>query len=160
MNELNPMFDIDENIVVENLSYNGENPKANLLMSGVVDKVYLTRDRNNAPMLKVLYKTVGGKYDGFAAWDNISITDAAAFKWKAFCEDVINVTTEDLKYKTYLTTDEETSAGRRVESIGEVVLDGHTPVTFSVIYPTHKDEETGQETLQTKVNRVWGHHED
>lgn len=160
MSDLNPLFDINENIEVETFDYRGENPPANMLMEGVVHRVYLTRDSKNAPMLKVVYKTAAGKYEGFAAWENISITDAAAFKWKALCEDVLNVTPKDLKTRTFLAMEDPTANGmRRVESIGDVVLDGYTPVTFSVIYPTHKDADTGAESVQTKVNRAWGHHE-
>lgn len=153
----NPTFDISvedlEGILV---TYNGEEPPANLLMSGVLHKMFLTRSADKTPMLKVLYMAVGGDYDGYVAWDNVSLKPSAAFKWNALCEEILFVTLDDLKKRLKLDPEmKETGAGIQVASIGKVVLDGSQSVTFSVGNKKYIDED-GRETKMKKLNRVWG----
>lgn len=135
-------------------SYNGKNPPSNLLMPGVLKRMYLTRDSNKAPMLKVLYVSNHPDYDGFPAWENVSLTKAAAFKWKALCEDVLNVTIEDLNSRMHLERDEENHVGVPVSSIGDRVMDGEHPIMFSVGYRPYTDD-AGNETRQTRVHMVF-----
>lgn len=161
------MSDFSENLIfgiseadTENIlsSYVGPPPPANLLMEGVLYKMFLTRDGNDNPMLKVLYKTVGGDYDEYVAWDNISIIPTAAFKWKALLDDVLHVSVEDLNSRTKVDFENETAAGHPVLSIGKVKLTGDLPVTFAVTYRRYTDEN-GNKSRQPKVHMVWSGHE-
>lgn len=146
----NPTFDISEKGIEGILSsYTGADPKANVLMTGVLDKMYLSRDNSGNPMLKVLYKVTEGEYDGYVAWDNISLTDAAAFKWQSLCENILDISWIDLKTRLFLVPGDESNAGQRVESIGDAVLDGLTPVNFSVSYYMHEGSK------QTKVRMAF-----
>lgn len=151
----NPVFDISEADAegVES-SYNGPRPRARLLMPGEAT-AFLTRDKNKAPMLKVLFKVTEGKYAGYTAWENASITPAAAFKWKELCDDVFMVTTEDLQKRTKIDLSKETNAGYRVKSIGDLNFENEVvPVMFAVAYRTHTDD-FGNESEQTNVVMAW-----
>jgi hypothetical protein len=153
----NPTFNLTA-AAAENVlgTYNGEDPTANTLMTGVLDKMFLTKDSKGQDTLKVIYKTAGGKWDGYAAWDQITLTDAAAFKWKALCEEVLMVPITALTENQLRLIDhtQETGAGYQVESIGEAVLDGYTPIMFSVSYRDYTADD-GTVSKQTKVTRVW-----
>lgn len=136
-------------------SYNGEMPPANTLMSGVLSKIFLTHDHENKPMFKVLYKAVGGDYDGFPAWVNVSIKPSAAFVWGPFLEDVLHVSVEDLNSRTKVDRTNPRPAGLPVTSIGDRAIDGELPVSFSVGYEDYTDENGKVLSTQTRVRMVF-----
>jgi len=157
----NPTFDISiedtENILS---SYNGPTPPANLLMSGVLHKMFLTRTSDGTPMLKVIYMAVGGDYDGYVAWDNITIKSSAAFKWNALCEEVLLIPVADfIKHRVKLDPEmKETAAGIEVATIGKLTLDGTLPVTFAISNKKYVDEN-GMESKMPKLRMVWNNAE-
>lgn len=150
------VFEISEE-ALENVegSYNGEQPPANMLMDGVLGNIYLTRDHENAPMFKVLYKARGGKYDGFPAWVNVSIKDSAAFAWGHLIEEVLHVSVDDLKRRTIVDRENPRPIGLKVLSIGDRVIDGEQPIHFSVGYEEYKNDDGEVLSIQTRVRMAF-----
>lgn len=138
MTEITHNFDLSDDVdVVSEEGFIGELPKANEPIPGVVKRLYLSFTQSGKPILKPLYVCTEGKYAGYSAWDNITLTDRAAFKWKPFIKS-IGVSTEDLnkRIKTEAEVSDE-SIGRRILSIGDVKFTDDAelvPITFAVKY--------------------------
>lgn len=135
--------------VIGGETYIGELPPARMALPGQVRRVYLAQTANNDPVLKVLYEVTEGKYTGFTAWDNVTLNNKAAFKWKPLI-DALGVSTVELTTGTRVNPDEESDAGLRVISIGKLDLSGNTgvPVYFGVNYRNYEG------TQQTSVAGV------
>lgn len=123
-------------------AYSGKDLPARLIGPGELSRVFITSTEAGDPMLKVLYKSTHPDYEGFPVWDNVTLTPAAAFKWAPFCEDILNISTEELNSGIKVDTDNESSAGYPVYAIGGRDFRTDTiEVQFSVVYRKHK--ETG-----------------
>lgn len=149
------VFDISEadreNILT---GYEGEEPPNNTRLTGNLKRMFLARDNEGTPMLKVLYQAEGGAYDGYPAWENVSLKPSAAFKWVPLCEDILKVKIDDLKKRTKIDRDNETAAGYTVLSIGKRAIDGDLPVVFTVGHRNYTNPQTGETTRQTSVRDV------
>ncbi len=145
------VFDISEedrdNIIG---GYDGPKPPNGIRLKGVLKGMFLTKDKEGMFLVKPLYQAEGGDYDGFAAWDNISLKSSAAFKWAPLCDDVLKVSVDDLKYRTVVDRDRETGAGYPVTSVGDNLIDGTQEVMFTVGYRNYTDEN-GNVSEQTTV---------
>lgn len=150
----NPIFNLSdddrENILSE---YDGPKPPAGLRLFGVLAGMYLGEDKDGLPLLKVVYKAVGGTYDGYTDWDNVSLKPSAAFKWASLIDDVLTVTVEDLAKRMKLDKYAETGAGYRVESIGKWENDGSLEVYFTVGYKSYTDDN-GVKSKRSYVSDV------
>jgi hypothetical protein len=149
------VFDINEadreNILT---GYEGEEPPNNARLTGNLKRMFLARDNEGTPMLKVLYQVEGGTYDGYPAWENVSLKPSAAFKWVPLCEDILKVKIEDLKKRTKIDRENETNAGWPVLSIGKRAIDGDLPVTFTVGYRNYTDPDTKKVSRQASIRDV------
>jgi hypothetical protein len=137
-NERKPLtFGIsEEDAVIGGSEYMGDLPPVRKPLSGEITKIYVDMATNGNPMLKVLYRAnVESGYDGFVAWDNVTLTAKAAFKWKPLVE-ALGVTVQDLASRTVTDESEESGAGTRVVRIGNLDLSGDNtvPVYFAVKY--------------------------
>jgi hypothetical protein len=139
-----------ENILT---GYNGENPPANVLLPGVLSRMFLTKDKGGHYLLKVLYKVVGGEYDGFPAWDNVSLKPDAAFKWAPLCDDVLHIELAAFNSGMKIDKENKSSVGYPVLGIGETNYDD-LPVMFSVGYRDYKAED-GTQSKQTEVRMAF-----
>lgn len=123
---------------VTSTDYIGDLPPARKALPGVMRRAYLTTTEKGDPMAKVLYEVTEGAYAGFTAWDNVTLTNGAAFKWKPWA-DALGVSHADFASKG-LTVDENdnSGAGNRILSVGGKTLpvDGGVPIFFGVTYHT------------------------
>lgn len=127
---------LDENAeIIGGENYIGDLPPARKALPGQIRRVYLTATANDDPILKVLYEVTDGRYTGFTAWDNVTLTNKAAFKWKPMV-DAMGITVQDLIRKTRVDPNQESQAGLRVIAIGDLDLSGDygVPVFFGVLY--------------------------
>lgn len=126
----------EEDAVIGGSEYIGELPPARKALAGEITKIYVDVTQNGNPILKVLYRaSAESGYDGFTAWDNVTLTAKAAFKWKPLVE-ALGVSVNDLASRTVTDPNEETGAGTRVVRIGSLDLSGDNtvPVYFGVKY--------------------------
>lgn len=149
------VFDISEadreNILA---TYEGDEPPNNTRLKGVLKGMFLTKDKDGAYLVKVLYQAEGGDYDGYPGWDNVSLKSSAAFKWAPLCDDVLKVTVEDLKARTVIDRERgETGAGWRITSVGDNLIDGTQEVMFTVAY-RHQTDENGRVVRDIEGNPV------
>lgn len=130
--------------VVGGENYIGELPPARMALPGQIRRVYLSQTQNNDPVLKVLYEVTEGKFLGFSAWDNVTLNNKAAFKWKPLVA-AMGIDINDLINSTRVDPNEESDAGLRVVGIGTLDLSGDkgVPVLFGV---TYKNYEGTQQT--------------
>lgn len=149
------VFDINESDRENILTgYEGEEPPNNARLSGVLKRMFLARDNEGTPMLKVLYQAEGGAYDGYPAWENVSLKPSAAFKWVPLCEDILGVKIADLKSRTRIDRENETAAGWPVLSVGKRAIDGELAVAFTVGYRNYTDPNSGETSRQAVVRDV------
>lgn len=132
---------LDVNAEVGSVGYIGDLPRAKEKMAGVVRRLFLTQTTDGKPMLKVLYETTQTKYQGYTAWDNVTLTNESAFKWKPLLA-ALGVTAQDLVSKGISADDANASdIGSPVVSIaGAKVPDGGFPVFYGVSYRTYQGE--------------------
>jgi hypothetical protein len=143
-------FSISENDEVKGgEEYIGDLPPARKALTGVISKIYLSETMTGDPILKVLYTATEDKYAGFTAWDNVTLTPKAAFKWKPLVK-ALGVSVNDLASGTVVDENEESNAGTRVVRIGRLDLSGDNtvPVLFAVKYRKY------DEIMQTDVIAV------
>jgi len=150
------VFDINESDRENILTgYEGEEPPNNTRLSGVLKRMFLSRDNDGTPMLKVLYQAEGGNFDGYPGWENISLKPSAAFKWVPLCEEILNVPIADLKSRTRIDRENETNAGWPVLFIGDRDIVGdNIGVFFTVSYRNYTDPKTGKTTRQPYIRDV------
>jgi len=135
-------FALDANAeVVGGENYIGDLPPARQALPGKIRRVYLAHTANHDPVLKVLYEATDGKYAGFSAWDNVTLNNKAAFKWRPLVE-AMGVTVDELISSTRVDVNAESvsEAGLRVISIGALDLSGDNgvPVFFGVTYRNYE----------------------
>jgi hypothetical protein len=136
MAELNKIFfDISEDDVVTSEEYIGELPPARQAIEGVISRIYLDKTAAGDPIFKVLYTATEERYAGFTAWDNVTLTKKASFKWSPLIE-ALGVTVGDLAHATDTDNDDKSGAGVRVVRIGALNLSkkNTVPVRFGVKY--------------------------
>lgn len=130
-------FNISEEDAINGGSeYIGELPPPRKALAGEITKIYVDITQNGNPILKVLYRaSAESGYEGFTAWDNVTLTAKAAFKWKPLVE-ALGITVSDLARRTVTDENEVTGAGTRVVRIGSLDLSGDNtvPVYFGVKY--------------------------
>lgn len=134
-------FSISENDEVKGgEEYIGDLPPARKALVGVISRIYLSETMTGDPILKVLYTATEEKYAGFTAWDNVTLTPKAAFKWKPLVR-ALGVSVTDLATNTIINKNEESNAGVRVVRIGGLDLSGNNtvPVLFAVKYRKYDD---------------------
>lgn len=122
---------------VTSTDYIGDLPPARKALPGALRRAYLAATEKGDPILKVLYEVTEGPFAGFTAWDNVTLINGAAFKWKPLA-DALGITYADFAGKG-LTVDENdnSGAGNRVLTVGGKTLpDAGTPVFFGVTYRT------------------------
>jgi hypothetical protein len=143
-------FDISEDDkVTGGEAYIGDLPPAHKALAGVISKIYVTSTFAGDPILKVLYTATEDKYAGFTAWDNVTITAKAAFKWKPLVR-ALGISVMELATETVTDPEDESDAGIRVIRIGKLDLSGDNtvPVYFGVKYRKY------DEVMQTDVAAV------
>lgn len=116
--------------------YIGELPPPRMALAGEIAKIYCDVTQNGEPVFKVLYRaSIESGYDGFTAWDNVTLTAKAAFKWKPLV-DAFGITVAELATGTVTDPNDESGAGTRVVRIGSLDLSGENtvPVFFGVKY--------------------------
>lgn len=132
---------LDENAeVIGGVKYIGEMPRPLVALPGVIRKIYLTESLTKEAMFKVLYEVTQGRYLGFTAWDNVTLNNKAAFKWKPLCE-VLGITANELKTNTRVDPEDISEVGMRVTGIGTCDLagDATVPCYFGVEYKMYDD---------------------
>lgn len=131
-------FNLDEKAEVGSTDYIGDMPRPREALPGRVRRVYLAETFKGEPILKVLYEVTEGKYAGYTAWDNVTLNNASAFKWKPFIA-ALAVTFADLATGLHVDPDDTSGAGERVTKIGKVDLTGDgVPVFFGVRYRNYE----------------------
>lgn len=135
------LSDLDVNAEVGSVGYIGDLPRAKEKMAGVVRRLFLTQTSDGKPMLKVLYETTQPKYQGYTAWDNVTLTNESAFKWKPLLA-AIGVTPQDFVTKGISADDGKASdIGSPVVSIGGTKIpESGFPVYYGVSYRTYQGE--------------------
>ncbi len=123
---------------VTSTDYIGDLPPARKALPGVMRRAYLAATEKGDPIAKVLYECTEGPYTGFTAWDNITLTNGAAFKWKPWA-DALGVSHADFAGKGLAVDENDNSgAGNRILAVGGKTLpvDSGVPVFFGVTYRT------------------------
>lgn len=121
-------------------TYIGDLPPAYAALPGIVRRLYLAETKGNDPVIKVLYVCTDGKYTDFVAWDNVTLNNKAAFKWRPLCK-ALGVTPDDLIRRTRVDPTEDAELGLRIVAIGDLDMSGNNavPVYFGVRYGTYND---------------------
>lgn len=125
--------------------YDGPLPPHNMILAGVVRKMWATTSSAGDEMIKVLFVAAGNEgerevYNGAPLWDNISFTlPQVKFRWQPWL-DALGVTLADLKSKTIVGDEED--RGDVIEKIGRVNFAGKTPVAarVKVVREKYNDE--------------------
>lgn len=119
-------------------TYIGDLPPALKALPGFLKRIYLSSTTGNDPIFKVLYECTEGQYEGFHAWDNVTLNDGARFKWEPLIV-IIGVTPQELVSATRVNPNDRTEAGMRVVGIGNVDLsqENKIPLYFGVQYKMH-----------------------
>lgn len=131
-------FNLDEKAEVGSTDYIGDMPKPRQAMPGRIRRVYLAETFAGEPILKVLYEVTEGTYAGFTAWDNVTLNNASAFKWKPFIA-ALGISFTDLATGLHVDPDDKSGAGERVTKIGKLDLTGEgIPVYFGVKYRNYE----------------------
>lgn len=102
--------------------YIGTLPPARSVMPGRISRLYFAKTTGGAPMLKVLVETTDGAYKGFNAWDNIPLTNEAAFKWGPVLA-VLGITADELNKRGIQMSPVSTDVGSEVTAIGGKTAD-------------------------------------
>jgi len=110
----------------EFVSYSGEIPPVNAIIKGYVKTIWLTADKNDNDMLKILFEAAENEgedkeFDGCPYWENMSLTPGSKFKWKPFI-DFFGISLRDLKTKMVAESDEEERNGLKLKKIGQFVI--------------------------------------
>jgi hypothetical protein len=127
-------------------TYDGPVPPKNIILSGVVKKIWATETANGDAMLKVLFEAAGNSgdrkvYNGCGIWDNVLFTmPQVKFKWQPFF-DAIGITLADVKNKTLLADTEEDRMGAPIARIGTVKFpEAGVPIRVKTDREKYEDE--------------------
>lgn len=126
----------EEDAATIGTEYIGELPPPRMALAGEITKIYCDVTQKGEPVFKVLYRaSVESGYDGYTAWDNVTLTAKAAFKWKPLI-DALGISVQELATGTVTDPNDESGAGTRVVRIGKLDLSGENtvPVYFGVKY--------------------------
>lgn len=130
-------FDISSEIPeAENYEYVGELPPARKYVEGNLARMYMFATQHGVPMLKVIYRATETEFEGYTAWDNVTLSSESAFKWQPLCK-ILGVDPETLATKTMIDPTIETNAGNPVVRVGDVIPED-IPVRFAVKYRKSK----------------------
>lgn len=127
--------------IIGGQKYIGDLPPSNKKLVGIIRRMHLTTSKGNDPVIKVLYECTAGPYDKFVVWDNVTLNNAARFKWQPLI-DAIGVTVDDLITTIKIVKDDDSEVGKRIVSIGKVNFfddDPPVPVYFGVEYKRFQD---------------------
>jgi len=135
-------FDLDVDApIIGTENYIGKLPPEREALTGRIRKMYLNQTQGDTPvpMIKVLLECIEGEYKGYTAWDNITLNNAAAFKWRPLVA-VLGITAGDLVNATRVNPKDVTEAGLRIVGIGSVDTSNEndgTPIYFGMYYDTY-----------------------
>jgi hypothetical protein len=116
--------------------YDGEIPPTGTMVLMRVSKGWWTYSANDDPMLKILCVAEDNpepldEYDGLPAWENMTLTAGAKFKWAPFLEH-FGLTIRDVRNKT-MVEEEDDNQGAPITKIGSLVIGSDDCLFVAVI---------------------------
>ena len=131
--------------------YDGPQPRAGIVLSGILKKAWWTYTAKEKPMIKVLFEAAGNEgerevFNGLPIWDNVVLQNNCAFRYKPFFA-AIGVTMDDVSKKTNMADDDE-NQGAPILAIAK-----WKPGTDATIRISTKLEKRAGYEPQTKVGK-------
>lgn len=134
--------------------YEGEQPPADTVLPGYIEKMWLGSTSNDDDMLIVIWKAdeTAGEYEGLPVWDYLALTKEAKFRWAPFCESV-GLTIKEIKNNLFVVDEDGDNVGLVVQKIGKWEPGQDSDEAYCNIITKREQYPPGSGQWRTKVKK-------